>query len=112
MAFVGQSLASTIMPYQMTCMTGMNGQSQNMKMMDHSSHNMAVEVSDNSEELTEDCCTSTCSCLISSYSNVAVLMKGAGNIPTIDLSSKILFSYSNLALNQAPTSLYRPPIFS
>jgi hypothetical protein len=112
MAFVGQTLASTMMPYQMMGMTGMNGQSQNMKMMDHSSHNMAVEASDNLEESTEDCCTKTCSCLISGCSYVAVFMKDAGNIPTLDSSSKILFSYSNLALSQAQTSLYRPPILS
>lgn len=113
MAFVGQTMASTIMPYQMMSMTGMNGQeqSQDMKMMDHSNHNMVSETSDNSEESTEDCCTQTCSCFIGGCSNVAVFMKGAGNAPIVGLSSKIL-SYSNLALSQVPTSLYRPPILS
>lgn len=113
MAFVGQTMASTIMPYQMMSMTGMNGQeqSQDMKMMDHSNHNMVSETSDNSEESTEDCCTQTCSCFIGGCSSVAVFMKGAGNAPIVGLSSKIL-SYSNLALSQVPTSLYRPPILS
>ena len=119
MAFVGQTMASTIMPYQMISMTGMNGkaQSQNMKMMDHSNHNMVSETSgssdtdENSEESTEDCCTQTCSCFIGGCSSVAVFIKGAGNAPIVGLSSKIL-SYSNLALSQVPTSLYRPPILS
>ena len=116
MAFVGQTMASTIMPYQMT---GMNGteRSQDMKMMDHSNHNMVSETSgssdtyENSEESTEDCCTQTCSCFIGGCSSVAVFIKGAGNAPIVGLSSKIL-SYSNLALSQVPTSLYRPPILS
>lgn len=119
MAFVGQTMASTIMPYQMMSMTGMNGteQSQDMKMMDHSNHNMVSDTSsssdtyENSEESTEDCCTQTCNCFISGCSSVAVFMNGAGNLPIVDLSSKIL-SNSNLALSQVPTSLYRPPILS
>ena len=120
MAFIGQTMASTIMPYHMMSMTGMNGpeQSQELNMMAHSNHNMVSEPSgssdtyENSEEAMDDCCTKTCSsCLTGGCSSVAVFMKGAGNFPIVDLSSKIL-SYSNLALSQQFTSLYRPPILS
>jgi hypothetical protein len=124
MAFVGQTMASTIMPYQMMSMTGMNGleQSQVMKMMDHSNHFMASKNMDsdissasdtdaNSEESMEDCCTKTCNCFAGGCSSVAMFMLSASNAPSVDLSSKIL-SYSRMALSQQPTSLYRPPILS
>ncbi len=112
MAFVGQTMASTIMSYHMMSMAGMNGQEQDMPMMDHSKHNMVSDNSASSEKSTEDCCLKTCSCFTGGCSSVAVfMMDAAGNGPIVDLSSKI-FSYSRLALSQHPTSLYRPPILS
>ncbi|TMM42436.1 hypothetical protein FCS21_14695 [Colwellia ponticola] len=118
MAFIGQTVASTIMPYHMMSMMEMNGQeqSQNMSMMAHHNHNMAPEVfadSYSSEKSMEDCCSKTCnSCFTGGCSNIAVFMKDAvGSEPIADLSSKIL-SCSSLALSQQPTSLYRPPILS
>jgi hypothetical protein len=113
-AFAGQTMASTIMSYQMMSMKGMSGQeqSQDMSMMDHSNHNMVVESSENSDKSMEDCCNQTCSCFTGSCSSLAAFTKDiVGNEPLIDLSSKI-FSYSNLALSQQSTSLYRPPILS
>lgn len=116
-AFIGQTMASTIMPYHMMSMMEMNGQeqSQNMPMLDHRSHNMAPEISADSyssKKSMEDCCSKTCNCFTGSCSNVAAFMKDTvGNEAITHLSSKIL-SYSSLALSQQPTSLYRPPILS
>ena len=116
MAFVGQTVASTIMSYHMTSMMGMNGQdhSQDMQMMNHSSHNMASDSLDNSyssEEPSEDCCVKTCNCFTGGCSSVATLMKDVSNTPVFDLSL-IIFSYSHPAQTQQPKSLYRPPILS
>lgn len=113
LTFVGQAMASTIMSYHMISMTGMKGQeqSQDMSMMDHSSHKMANDSSSDSETSEDDCCVQTCSCFTGGCSSLATLMKDSGNSPIIDLSSKIP-SYLSLAQSQQPTSLYRPPILS
>jgi len=116
MAFVGQTVASTIMSYHMSSMMGMNGQEpmQNMQMMNHSSHNMVSDSFDDlysSEEAAEDCCVKTCNCFTGGCSSVATLMKEISNNPIFDLSSKIL-SYSHPVKTQQPKSLYRPPILS
>ena len=113
-AFAGQTMASTIMSYQMMSMKGMSGQEQshNMAMMDHSNHNMVSDSSDNSKGSMEDCCTETCNCFTGGCSSLIAFSKDiVGNEPLVDLSPRILSS-SNLALSQQPTSLYRPPISS
>ncbi|MCI2283712.1 CopL family metal-binding regulatory protein [Colwellia sp. MSW7] len=113
LTFVGQAMASTIMSYHMISMTGMKGQeqSQDMSMMDHSSHKMANDSSSDSETSEDDCCVQTCSCFTGGCSSLATLMKDSSNSPIVDLSSKIP-SYLSLAQSQQPTSLYRPPILS
>ena len=112
LTFVGQAMASTVMSYHMISMKVMNGQeqSQDMPMMDHSNHNMINESSD-SDDSSEDCCVTTCSCFTGGCSSLATLMKDSDNSPIIDLSSKIS-SYLSLTQSQQPTSLYRPPILS
>jgi hypothetical protein len=100
------------MSYHMMSMKVMDGQSQNMPMMDHSNHYMIPESSDNSEGSMEDCCTETCNCFTGGCSSLAAFSKDiVGNGPLVDLPPRILSS-SNLALSQQPTSLYRPPILS
>lgn len=118
LTFVGQAMASTIMPYQMMAMAGMSeqvkvaAQSHNMPMTAHSNHNMSGDAVDNTTESTEDCCAQVCNCYMGGCSSVAALMKGvSGNTPIADVPAKIL-SYSTLALSQPARSLYRPPILS
>jgi hypothetical protein len=118
MTFVGQTMASIIMPYQMIGMTGMNAQEQshNMPMMNHSNHNMSSDISfvsdndENSEVSNEDCCTQSCHCF-AGCSTVAMFVMHFVNTPNIDLSSKIL-THVQLAISHQPKSLYRPPILS
>jgi hypothetical protein len=118
LTFVGQAMASTIMPYQMMAMAGMSGQvkvavqSQAMPMTAHSNHNMSGDAVDNATESTEDCCTQVCNCFMGGCSSIVALIKSvSGNTPIADVASKIL-SYSTLALSQPAKSLYRPPILS
>ena len=114
LAFVGQVMASTIMPYHMMSMNGMSGQEQphDMSKMDHSGHSMTSDSNfDTSEESSDDCCVKTCSCFTSGCSSVALLIKNLSNDSITDLSPKIS-STSSLALSQELSSLYRPPILS
>ncbi|MBA6339493.1 hypothetical protein H4J59_00455 [Colwellia sp. MB02u-10] len=117
MTFVGQAMASTIMPYQMMAMAGMSGQVKAqskaaMPMTAHSNHNMSGDAVDNTTVSTEDCCAQVCNCFMGGCSSAAALMKGVpSNTPIADVPSKIL-SYSTLALSQPARSLYRPPILS
>lgn len=112
LTFVGQAMASIIMPYQMMSMKVMNDQEQShdMPMMDHSNHSMMMD-SSSSVDSTEDCCVKTCNCFTGGCSSLATLTKDFGSKAIIDLSSKIP-SYLSLAQSQQPTSLYRPPILS
>jgi hypothetical protein len=112
MAFVGQAMASTIMSYHMMSMKVMDEQSQDMPMMDHSNHNMVSDSSENTHKSMKDCCDTTCNCFVGGCTIIAVFMKNiVGNIPIVDVSSRIFFD-SSLALTYQPTSLYRPPILS
>lgn len=113
LSFVGQAMASTIMSYHMMAMTGIGGQaqSQDMPMMDHSNHNMAIDAAENSADSTEDCCNKLCNCFTGGCSSIAALIKYVSNRAIVDISSKIL-SYSRLAQSQQSTSLYRPPILN
>jgi hypothetical protein len=114
LAFVGQVVASTIMPYHMMSMKGMSGQEQahDMSKMDHSGHLMTSDSnSDTSEESSKDCCAKSCSCFTGGCSSIALLIKDISNDSITDLSTKIS-STSSLALSQELSSLYRPPILS
>jgi hypothetical protein len=119
LTFVGQAMASTIMPYQMMAMAGMSEQvnlaaqsKAAMPMTAHSNHNMSGDAVDNTTASTEDCCAQVCNCFMGGCSSAAALMKGVpSNTPIADVPSKIL-SYSTLALSQPARSLYRPPILS
>ncbi|TWX70176.1 hypothetical protein ESZ39_10795 [Colwellia sp. C1TZA3] len=112
MTFVGQAMASAMMPYHMIGMAGMTAQSQDMPMTAHSNHNMASDAVDDTTESTEDCCTQVCNCFMGGCSSVAAFMKNlSSDAPIADLPAKIL-SHSTLALSQQARSLYRPPILS
>jgi hypothetical protein len=113
LAFVGQTMASTVMSYHMISMKVMSSQKQlqNMPMMDHSNHNMMGESVDKEDSTSEDCCANSCNCLAGGCSNFVTIMKNPDNNLIIGLSSKIP-SYTRVAQSQTPTSLYRPPILS
>ena len=110
LTFVGQSMASAAMSCHMMSMSGMKMQNQGNAVMDHSTHNMANSSVVDAEESSEDCCVKSCDCFTGGCSNVAALMKNAGNYAVF--SSAKIFTSSRLIPSQKPSSLYRPPILS
>lgn len=110
LTLVGQSMANTAMSYHMMSMSGMKMQSHSNAVMDHSNHNMANSSVVDAEESSEDCCVKSCNCFTGGCSNVAALMKSAGNYAVF--SSAKIFTSSRLIPSQKPSSLYRPPILS
>jgi len=128
LTFIGQTMASTVMPYQMMSMEGMTMQGsgmqksdmQEMSMMEHSAHDMSGEVlltdtdsseTNSQEEQNEDCCSTICKCFTGGCSSLATLPKELTPVAFGYFSPKI-HSISNLAFSLASTSLYRPPILS
>jgi hypothetical protein len=132
LTFIGQTMASTVMPYQMMSMEGMTMQGMDMgntssqmqgmshadmAMMDHTSHsNNSAESTHtgenaSSEEQNENCCSTICKCFTGGCSSLATLPKELTPVAFGYFSSKIHF-VSNLAFSLSLTSLYRPPILS
>lgn len=115
MAFVGQTVAASVMSYHMMSMKGMSQQTQvhDMSQMDHDHHSM-MDNSDleNSEKSSKSCCISSCDCFTGGCSTSAALIKVISNIFIMDDFSSKIPSVSTLALSQRLTSLYKPPILS
>lgn len=112
-AFLGQAMSATVMPYHMMSMD-MNVKAQEMSMMDHSSHHMNMNTADaNTTEKSEkdDCCPSSCKCFAAGCANFIAIIKNTLNAPALSFSAKI-HSNAHLVKSQQPTSLFRPPIFS
>ncbi|WP_245560665.1 hypothetical protein [Colwellia piezophila] len=107
LTFIGQVIASTLMPYQMMSMNAENLQEQphDMAMMAHSADQMASDV----DNPTMDCCVNDCSCFIGGCSTLAVLTKISNTELNLTSSLKIP-SIVSLALSPRLISLYRPPI--
>jgi hypothetical protein len=113
MAFVGQGMSSTVMPYHMINMD-MAGESQKMQMMDHSKHNMimiAAEPNLLDESQNDSCCLTACDCYTSGCSTFIAIIKEPVNVPAFDFSKKIQ-SNTYLVITRQSKSLFRPPIFS
>ena len=109
LTFLGQVMASTLMPYQMMSMNADSTQEQphDMAMMVHSSDQMESDV----DNPTMDCCENDCACFIGGCSTLALLTKIIDTELVVTVTAKIK-SVASLALSQQLTSLYRPPIFS
>ncbi|ALO36307.1 hypothetical protein CMT41_17375 [Colwellia sp. MT41] len=112
LTFIGQVMASTLMPYHM-----MNMMNMNEVTMQQQSHDMAM-MADNAEQMasdsataTNDCCTNDCECLIAGCSTFAALSQTAQTEFNMASASKI-HCITTSALSQYLTSLYRPPILS
>jgi hypothetical protein len=130
LAFIGQSLASTVMSYEMLshAMNSPmgNGESSAGKMancmenMSHISKNISANVSANmandlSESLDEEtvnkCCSDMCHCFTAGCASTIVLLQYTHHIVAPEHGTKIQRP-SALIFNQAPSSLYRPPIIT
>jgi hypothetical protein len=117
--FIGQSMASMTMFYEMTSMKSMSSVSS----MDSSHHDMN-DMSNCDEEMmttasskacstmsAEECCAQECDCLTSGCSTASAFSAVMYYAPDIAISSKIS-SLTTIVTSQALTSLYRPPILS
>lgn len=127
--FIGQAMASSLMPYHMMNMAGMKSYQhpQGIKNIEHHSHqashkNIDQVVSDNnvqeksasvgSVSSKDHCCIKTKHCKVSMCSTIAALVQTEISTSiTTPFYTKIQFT-SDLVLSQSLTSLYRPPILS
>jgi len=105
LTFVSQTMASSIMSYEMAAMQWQDPQ---LITQMSSMPNMVHEMS-NEETSSDDCCNQGCDCLISACSTAALV---SDIFPQQQVSS-VITDFNFLALfiyNQFPKSLYRPPI--
>tara|TARA_R110002167_G_scaffold207882_2_gene411943 strand:- start:880 stop:1248 length:369 start_codon:yes stop_codon:yes gene_type:complete len=116
LTFVGQTLASTVMPYQMAGMMGMSGpeQSRDMSKMDRSGYSMTSDATlDTLEKSIDDCCAKNMDrCFTGGCSFFAVLIKDISQQTIRNVFLSKISYVSNLELIKTPSSLYRPPILS
>lgn len=122
LTFVGQTLATTVMPYNMVNMKSMAEHQQPktlqvMKSIGTNCHEMSddrvmtpEDISPSQQE-NSSCCAQSCHCLSGSCTNFLVLIKNSINRLTVDYSSKITSIYG-LKKSQVLTSLFKPPIIS
>ena len=109
LTFIGQVMATSLMPYQMMNMNTVDTQAQphDMAMMAHSSDQMASDV----DNPTMDCCENDCACFIGGCSTLALLTNIIDTELVVTATAKIK-PIASLVLSQQLTCLYRPPIFS
>jgi hypothetical protein len=115
LTFVGQTLASTVMPYQMAGMMGMSGpeQPRDMSKMDRSGYSMTSDATlDTLEKSIDDCCAKMDRCFTGGCSFFAVIIKDISKHPLRNVFLPKISYVSNLELTKTPSSLYRPPILS
>ncbi|MDF1690238.1 MULTISPECIES: hypothetical protein [Cycloclasticus] len=112
LVFVGQSMASAVMPYQKE-MNNANNQSHHMTMDGEDDSTHLMHDMDNadlaSEPNSSGCAESSCYCAMGGCSSAM--------LPTTVHDTAILLGSfqknsqpPSLAISQIPTSLYRPPI--
>jgi len=116
-AFIGQSMASTAMPYAEASCTH-ESMNADMSMMNHANmvdtpmlHTDMMSVNEeqgNDQKATMDCCQEQCQCPMSGCVNLSFLLNTSFNSEVI-AEQKILQS-SSLQQSKINSSLYRPPI--
>ena len=118
LAFIGQSLAATVMSYEMLSNSvtnnAKNSDSSTGKMK-HCMKNMAdITIANDviaNEKTMSKCCSDTCQCLMAGCASTAILVQLTPGIITIEHAIKIQRPTA-LFFNQVPSSLYRPPIIT
>lgn len=112
--FIGQSMASMSMFYDMTAMQS-NAQSMAKMSSINSTHHIMEEDNRSTHDMsamsTEDCCAQECDCLTSACSTASAFSTIIQYTPVFATASKINSSNA-LTASQNLTSLYRPPILS
>ncbi len=111
--FIGQSMASSIMFYKMTAMSTMVNMSDvgtvNTSMHVNMAHDM--ESVDSNKSTPANCCKQECQCFASGCSTPSAFSKTFTTDVLITSATKI-HCHNEMILEQALTSLFRPPISS
>lgn len=113
--FVGQSMASVTMFYEMAAMSSskstvhskMNASKPAMRSMSHCDENSIKESPDS--QTKEQCCSQDCQCFTGSCSTASAFSKFIAYSGITTTSVKIT-SINHNPLTQTLPSLYRPPI--
>ena len=110
-AFIGQSLASSMMTYRMMSMNemSMSTQAEAQTMSYHCFEQM--KSSTPTEETNNKCCEQQCNCFVNGCST-AIGLTASLNAEPIVLNATKIHSLLNPLTSQQLTSLYRPPIFA
>mgnify|MGYP005821997247 CR=1 FL=1 len=117
-AFIGQSLASSVMAYRMMSMNEMtmsmpsevmSAQENNQTMSDHCAEQM--KSSTKNDNTANKCCEQQCNCFVNGCST-AIGLTAFINAEPIVLNSIKIHSLLSPLTSQQLTSLYRPPIFA
>lgn len=111
--FIGQSMASSIMFYKMIAMSTMVNMSHVSTMNTNMHANMAhdMESINGNESSPANCCKQECQCFANGCSAPSVFLKTFTTDALITSATKI-HSHNEMILEQALTSLFRPPISS
>ena len=113
------------MPYEMMSMStssteksGDNSAEKMTNCMSHTANMSAMQsiLANNKaksldQESPEKCCSDTCQCYTAGCASAVVLLQLAHTVIILEHGTKIQ-RLSALIFNQAPTSLYRPPIIT
>jgi len=110
-AFIGQSLASSVMTYRMMSMNEMpmSTQAEVQSMSEHCIDQMKSSTTE--KETNNKCCEKQCNCSVNGCS-IAIGLTAALNAEPIVLNATKIHSLLIPLTSQQLTSLYRPPIFA
>jgi hypothetical protein len=125
LAFIGQSLATTVMSYEMlrnSSTHNVNNSNNNSDKMKNCMKHMAdmnigndfmvnEQVISLDYKMTSKCCSDTCQCLVAGSTSTAILVQLPHAIIATEHAIKIQRSEA-IFFNQIPSSLYRPPILT
>ena len=112
--FIGQSMASISMFYNMTAMQSSAQSIAEMSSMKDAHHMMEASdgsTHDMSAMSSEDCCAQECDCLTTGCSTISAFSTINYYPPVFAIENKINIPTA-LVTSQTLTSLYRPPILS
>lgn len=113
LAFIGQSMASTVMTYNMMNMKIINENSKEnpLKEMPNMAHCNTMKSSIDNTSSDSDCCSYGCHCIAFSHAKLYIFPHVEFVNDSNHLQLKIL-SQQHLIQSHIPNSWYKPPIIS
>lgn len=118
LAFIGQTLANTIVCCEMNesshqmSMVSQQSMLQDAETMDHSHHSMGHSMPQSEEQqMSADCCGIDCTCPANACSNSSIIVSLSNVLLTTNYADAIV-SVTHPTNNSFQGSLFRPPIFA